>query len=291
MRNVLLTAPLLLAWAGLLFAQSSGTINGRVTGPAGAAVPGATVAVTNVDTGVNRNTFTNAEGLYSVPALDPGTYRVRIEKSGFAPTTRAMTVFVGSTSTLDLSMAIAGTTQEVDVTTDVPLVETTQSGLAGTLATKEVQELPMLNRNFTGLVTLVPGARQAPILDTTKATMGAGIAVGGNEGRNLGLNVDGAENRDLMLGGPAMDYTLEGIQEFKVLAHNFGAQYARSNGGVLEIATKSHFQSLELMAESPGLSQLLVPRRLNPTIQTNYSHPVNGDRPIRMNCTESFFPA
>ena len=179
MRNVLLTASLVLAWAELLFAQSGGTINGRVTDPAGAAVPGATVAVMNVDTGANRNTVTNAEGLYSFPALDPGTYRVRIEKSGFAPTTRAMTVFVGSTSTLDLSMAIAGTTQEVDVTTDEPLIETTQSGLAGTLATKEVQELPMLNRNFTGLVTLVPGARQAPILDTTKATMGAGIAVGG----------------------------------------------------------------------------------------------------------------
>src|SRR5258708_7689863 len=130
MRNVSLTAPLLLAWAGLLFAQSSGTINGRVTDPAEATVARATVS-------------------------------------------------------------------------------------------------------WTGLVTLVPGARQAPILDTTKATMGAGIAVGGNEGRNLGLNVDGAENRDLMLGGPAMDYTLEGIQEFKLLAHNFGAQYARSSGGVL----------------------------------------------------------
>lgn len=255
MRNVLLTASLVLAWAELLFGQSSGTINGRVTDPAGAAIPGATVAVMNVDTGANRNTVTNAEGLYSFPALDPGTYRVRIEKSGFAPTTRAMTVFVGSTSTLDLSMAIAGTTQEVDVTTDEPLVETTQSGLAGTLATKEVQELPMLNRNFTGLVTLVPGARQAPILDTTKATMGAGIAVGGNEGRNLGLNVDGAENRDLMLGGPAMDYTLEGIQEFKLLAHNFGAQYPRSSGGVLEIATKSGTNAIHGSAFAFGRNQ------------------------------------
>src|SRR5260370_31424309 len=101
MRNVSLTAPLLLAWAGLLFAQSSGTINGRVTDPAGAAVPRATGAVTNVDTGANRNTVTNAEGLYSVPALDPGPYPVRIQKTGFAPTTRTLTDFLRSPPTPD----------------------------------------------------------------------------------------------------------------------------------------------------------------------------------------------
>lgn len=171
MRNVWLIAMLLVASSGLLFAQSAGTINGRVTDPAGAVVPGVSVAVTNTDTGVVRNTVTTAEGLHSMPGLEPGSYQVKVEKSGFAPSTKSTTVFVGSTSTVNVALEVAGTAEKVEVTSEAPLIELTQSDVAGTVATTEVKELPMLNRNFTGLVTLVPGARQAPILDTSKANM------------------------------------------------------------------------------------------------------------------------
>jgi hypothetical protein len=148
-------------------------------------------------------------------------------------------VFVGTSSTANLSLNVASVTESVTVTGEAPLVNTTGSEVSGTLNTTEVQQLPVINRNFEGLATLVPGARPAPILDTSKANLGAGISIGGNEGRNLGLNVDGVANRDFMLGGAAMDYTLEGIQEFKVHAHDFGAEYGLSSGGVIEVATKS----------------------------------------------------
>ena len=97
----------------------------------------------------------------------------------------------------------------------------------------------MLNRSIMGLVTLTPAARPAPILNSTKLTFGGGISVGGAAGRNVMMNVDGSENRDAIVGGPMMNFTLEGIQEFKLLAHGFSAQYGRPNNAAVEVVTKS----------------------------------------------------
>ncbi len=238
--------------------QSTGTINGQVTDTSHAAIASAAVTATNTETGVARSATTTPEGLYSFSALRPGSYQLKVDKSGFASTTTTTTVIVGTASTVNVELQVAGVTQSVEVTSQAPLVDVTQSDVAGTLRTQEVSQLPMLNRNFTGMVTLVPGARQAPILDTSKANIGAAIAVGGSEGRNLGLNVDGAENRDMLLGGPAMDYTLESIQEFKLLAHDYGAQYARSSGGVLEIATKSGTNALHGSAFAYGRNDAMT---------------------------------
>ena len=227
-------------WGTPLIAQSAGAIVGRVNDSTGAAVPRASVSATNTGTGIARNAVTNGAGSYAFAELPPSTYDLRVQLSGFADAERkGLVLNTASTLTIDITLGLAGVIEVVQVTGDAPLVEKSRSEVSGSLRLAEVQNLPMLNRDFTGLVTLVPGARPAPVLDTTKANMGAGIAVSGNEGRNLGLNVDGAENRDNLLGGPALAYTLESIQEFKLLAHQFGAQYSRSSGGVVELTTKS----------------------------------------------------
>lgn len=225
---------------GLAVAQSTSTFNGRVVDPAGAVVPGATVTAVNVSTGVSRSTTTNGDGLYSITALEPGAYDIKVEQSGFAPLIRkGVTLVTSTTLTLDFSLAVAGTTQEISVTGEAPLVETTQSEVAGSLQQSEVQSLPMLNRNFSGLVELVPGARPAPILNTTKAALGPAISVGGGAGQNVHVNVDGVDNEDNMIGGPLQNYSLEGIQEFKLLAHDYGVEYGRTNGSTLQLVTKS----------------------------------------------------
>src|SRR5579872_6716315 len=155
------------------FGQSTSTINGRVVDSGGGVVPEATVTATNQGTGVSRATTSNADGVFTIPALDPGVYDVKVEKSGFAPSTKkGITVVTSTTLTVDFSLGVAGTTQEISVTGEAALVETTQSEVSGSLQQSEVQSLPMLNRNFTGLVELVPGARPAPILNTTKAALG-----------------------------------------------------------------------------------------------------------------------
>ena len=227
-------------FAGSVFAQARGTISGRLTDPAGAVVPGASVTVTNTGTSVSRNTSTNAEGLFNVPALDPGVYDLRVEKSGFSPATKVgVNLLSDTTLTLDFALSVAGSTQQVEVAGDSPLVEITQSAVSGSLQTSEVQNLPILNRNWTGLVTLIPGARPAPAHNTTKQALGNSLSFGGGSGRNVEVNVDGIDNRDDIIGGPMMNFTLEGIQEFKVLSHEFSAQYGRTDGAVVEVVSKS----------------------------------------------------
>ena len=248
MRSLKLVAILFcaLATSELALAQSTSTFNGRVVDPAGAVVPGATVTAANVSTAGARSTTTNGDGLYSITALEPGTYDVKVEQSGFAPSIKkGVTLVTSTTLTLDFSLAVAGTTQEISVSGEAALVETTQSEVAGSLQQSEVQSLPMLNRNFTGLVELVPGARPAPILNTTKAALGpAAISVGGGAGQNVHVNVDGVDNEDNMIGGPLQNYSLEGIQEFKLLAHDYGVEYGRTNGSTLQLVTKSGTNNL-----------------------------------------------
>src|SRR5262249_35714990 len=119
------------------------------------------------------------------------------------------------------------------------LVNTTESGTTGELRLQEVQNLPMINRNFQGLIQILPGARPAPIVNSTRTAFGNGIGVAGGSGRNVTVLMDGADNRDEMVGGPSQNFTIEGIQEFKALTNQFGAQYGGTNGAVIQVTTKS----------------------------------------------------
>lgn len=240
MKKVVLFTALMLSASYVLLAQATGSLNGRVLDQGGAVIPGASITATNESTGVSRNTVSNADGLYSFPALQPGSYDLKVETSGFAPSERkGVTLVTGSAVTVDFSMGVAATTQQVEVTGEVPLVETTKSEVSSSLRLEEVQNLPMLNRNFTGLVQLVPGARPAPVVDTSKTTMGNGMSFSGGGGRNVNVVVDGADNRDDIIGGPVQNYTIEGIQEFKVDTHRFSAEYGGAVGAIVLVATKS----------------------------------------------------
>ncbi|OFW40449.1 MAG: hypothetical protein A3J28_16865 [Acidobacteria bacterium RIFCSPLOWO2_12_FULL_60_22] len=259
MRNLRNAALLLLALSGPVFAQSRGTINGRVTDGTGAVVPRAAVTVTNTNTAVARNTVTNPEGLFSVAALPPGAYDVKVEMAGFAPSARqGVTLVTDTTLTLDFALGVAGTTEIVEVTGEAPLVETTQSGMSGALRTSEVESLPILNRNFMGLVTLVPGARPTTQANSNKIAFGGGIGFGGGTGRNVQLEVDGLAARDDVVGGTMFNLTLEGIREFKVLPHEFGAQYGRTNGGVVVVATRAGTNQLHGSAFAYGRNDAMT---------------------------------
>ena len=224
----------------VLLAQSSGTFNGRIVDQAGAVVPEATVTARNTGTGVTRTTTTNSDGLYTLPALEPGAYDLKVEKTGFAAAEKKeVTLVTSATLTLDFSLAVAGTTQQVEVTGEVPLVETSRSDVSDSLRLSEVQNLPIINRNFTGLVQLVPGARPAPVVNTSKTTMGNGMSFSGGGGRNVNVVVDGADDRDDIIGGPVQNITIEGIQEFNVITHRFSAEYGGATAAVVLVTTKS----------------------------------------------------
>ena len=239
MRSYLSYLLVLFGLGATALAQSTGTVNGRIVDQAGLALPGVTVTVTNTATQAVRTTVSNAEGLYSLPALQPGPYNVTADLAGFGPQRRAVTLVTGTTVTMDFTMGVAALEESITVTGAAPLVETTRSEVSSTLQLAEVQNLPMLNRNFTGLVQLVPGARPAPVVDTSKTTMGNGMSFSGAGGRNVNVVVDGADNRDDIIGGPVQNFTIEGIQEFKVITHRFTAEHGGAVGAIVQVATKS----------------------------------------------------
>jgi hypothetical protein len=245
MKLLSITGLLVLVLATGAYAQSTGSITGHVTDESGAAMPGATVTVTNTGTGVARETVTNTVGLYSVQALQPGSYDVKVALSGFAARERkGVQVATGADASVDVTLGLAAVNESVTVTGEAPLVDTSQSTPAAQLQVEQVQNLPLINRNFQGLIQLLPGARPSVPVNSTRNAFGYGISVAGGTGRNVGIVLDGAENRDQMVGGPAQNYTVEGIQEFRVMTYQFGAQYGRTNGAIVQVTTKSGTNTL-----------------------------------------------
>src|SRR4030081_1833819 len=160
-KRVGLAIVLCLATGGSAFAQATASISGRVVDQAGAVLPGATVTVTNTATGAARDPLSNGEGVYSIPALNPGTYNVRAELAGFARQVREQVeVLTGANMSVELKLGIAALEESVTVNAQSPLVESTQSIVASSIRQAEVAQLPMINRSMTALITLLPGARE-----------------------------------------------------------------------------------------------------------------------------------
>jgi hypothetical protein len=221
------------------FAQATATINGRIVDQADAVLPGVTITATNVNTGIARVTVTNDEGAYSVPALEPGLYTISASVSGFATLTRQnVSLPVTATITIDLKLGLANVTENVTVAGASPLIEVSQSKVSATIRTQEVASLPMLTRRLTTLVSLLPGAKEVGQLHPIKAAMGS-MSIGGSTGRNIVPVVDGGDNRDNLVGGPMMSFTMEGLEEFRVASHEISAADGRTSGASIQILTKS----------------------------------------------------
>src|SRR5262249_4099331 len=190
------TTAVMLLTNGLLFAQATATLTGRVVDEVDAVLPGVIVTVTNTATGALRTTLTNEAGLYSVPALDPGTYSVRVELSGFAPAERReINLLTGSTATVDLRLSIGAIQETLTVAGRAPIVDTTKAVLSGSIRAQEVVQLPMLNRSLGTLMTLLPGVREGQAPSATRTTANY-VSIGGDGGRSSVMVVDGLDNKE-----------------------------------------------------------------------------------------------
>src|SRR5258708_38226021 len=239
LKRVGLAVLLCVAASGSVFAQATASISGRVVDQAGAVLPGATITVTNTATGAARDTITNGEGLYSIPALNPGIYNVRAELAGFAPQARErVEVLTGGNMSVELTLGIAAVAETITVSGQSPLVESTQSVISSSIRQAEVAQLPMINRSMTALITLLPGAREVPATVSAKRQSLSWVSVGGGGGQNVVMVVDGVDNKEDHCGGASLSYSLEGVQEFKVLKTGAQAEYGRGTAAVL-VATKS----------------------------------------------------
>jgi outer membrane receptor protein involved in Fe transport len=218
---------------------NTGRINGTVMDNSGAVVTSATVTATNPDTGVSQPTKTNNAGEYNFPVLPPASYNVRVEAAGFGTQQqRNVVLAVGQVLTLNFTLKPGSASEVIEVTGEAPLVETGRSDISGNVTPVEVRDLPVRDRNFASLMSLVPGVRPAPNFDPTKSRSGT-VTANGSDGRSFDYNVDGGDDKDNVIGGIVQNYTLEGIQEFNVITDRYTAESGRAVGGIVNVITKS----------------------------------------------------
>jgi len=234
-----IVAALLLVTTAPAFGQATSTFNGRVLDQGDAVLPGVTVTATNVSTGVARETVTNAEGSYYMPGLEPGVYTVKTDLTGFSPSVRQnVNLAINATLTIDFKLALAGLNETLTVTGEAPMIEVTQSKVANTIQTTELQNLPMLTRTISGMLELLPGAAPVGELHRSKQNVGT-VSYGGSSGGNVTPTVDGADNRDNHYSGPLMSFTTESLEQFQLASSQFTAADGRTGGAAVSLVTKS----------------------------------------------------
>ncbi len=211
-----------------------------MTDPTGAVLPSAFVTTTNKGTGATRTVTSDNNGYYRIAGLAPGIYTVKIESKGFtAQVTEGVTLNVGTTITLNASLKPAGTTETVVINAgDAALIETTRTELGGVVNNREIENLPLNGRSLAGLAILIPGARPTQSFDPTK-NRSSSFSINGGGGRNINTTVDGGDNKDNTVGGIVMNFSLEGVQEYKLETQRFSAASGRSEGSSLNVITKS----------------------------------------------------
>ena len=242
MRRVILAMIVLCslgATAPVLAQQTTGTITGRVVDGQGSAVPGVSVTARSPQTGFVRTEVSDGEGLYRLAALPVGAYDIRAELSGFSTYERkAVIVNISQTTDLDISLTIGGVAEIVSVTAESPMMKTTDSSVGGVVDVSKIESLPLNGRQFANLAATIPGVGMGFHSDPTKSAQFSPQIAGGN-GRNVNYQIDGGDNNDDTVGGQLQAYPLEAIQEFNFITQRYKAEYGRSNGGVMNIVTKS----------------------------------------------------
>ena len=240
--RALLAIMLVGALAGTAMAQeTTGTIQGVVADQSGAVLPGVTVSVKHVETGQTQDVVTNAEGRYSVRFLRPGTYDITFSLSGFQPAmVRGVRVSVNDRLDVNGTLKVGGLTDTVEVVAGTTLVQHTPQ-VQTLMGSTQVEELPLNNRNFIQLATLVPGVTSnLPDEVGIGLTNVVSVSMAGNRRNAVNWLVDGASNVDVgsnvtLLATP----TLESIEEFKIITTGYNAEWPRSGGGIVNIVTKS----------------------------------------------------
>ena len=219
--------------------QTTGTITGRITDPQRAAVPGVTVTATNTATGFTRTVVTDTEGTYRLAALPVGLYDMTAELTGFQTIERKeLIVNVAQTIDVDLQLQVGAVAESITVTGESPLIETSNSAVGAVVDVRRIESLPLNGRQFANLAATVPGVTLGFHSDPTKSTQYA-PQIGGGNGRNINYQIDGGDNNDDTVGGLLQLFPLEAIQEFNLVTSRYKAEYGRSNGGVMNIVTKS----------------------------------------------------
>ena len=232
---------ILISVAACAQSGNQASLEGTVIDSSGAVVPNASVQLTNQGTGATLTANTDSSGYFRFPVIPVGLYDLTVNQPGFAPySNRNIDVAVGAKVNLKIALAIAGKAEAVNVTAELPVVETTRTQVSSTVDDRAVRDLPTNGRNFMDFVLLTPAV--------VKDVRGGDISFAGQRGTLNSLTIDGTDNNNTFFGqtlgrtgsGRApYQFSEDAVQEFQVNTNGYSAELGRAGGAVTNVVTKS----------------------------------------------------
>jgi Carboxypeptidase regulatory-like domain len=238
----------LLACPAAGWAQVAAAISGKVEDASGAAVSGATVTVKDMETGATRVVTTDSTGNYRVLSLPVGLYELSVEKSGFETAEwTGIKLYVGQEKVENLRLAVSGAIQEITVSENAPVVNTTTSSVSGLVGEEEIKNLPLNGRGFDSLITLNPGTINYSGMRSPNTTTSNGNAFavdgqkpGDNETLLNGVEYTGASQMAVTPGGVSGHLLgIDAVREFNLQTGTYGAEYGKHSGAQVSVVTQS----------------------------------------------------
>lgn len=245
--SALLVPALLFLFTSTAFSQAfEGQITGKVTDPSGAVIPSAPVTATNLATKTDYATATNKEGIYRFPSLPPSQYRIRCSFTGFKKFEQGPIVIqVAQVFELNIGLVPGQISEQVTVSTTPPPLETESSTLGQVVTTRSIEGLPLNVRDPLALVALTPGV----VLGSTFGNGGGNdvgrnffksdFNVGGGRSGSQEILIDGIPDTTPDINRGVIDPPVDSVQEFKVQAQSYDAQFGRTSGGIVNVVTKA----------------------------------------------------
>jgi carboxypeptidase family protein len=239
---IMLVAALLATSSAL--AQSTATVQGTVTDSKGAVLPNATVVVRNRNTSAERTAQTDSEGNYQVAALPVGVYQIEVRVQGFkTQVADSVTLEVAKTAVQNFQMEVGALSEQVLVSSDVPVIETATTSVGTVINQRTVQEVPLNGRHFVDLGLLIPGSVTPPQNGFLTAPLrGQGsfaINTAGNREDTVNFMINGINLNDMVQNQITFQPSINTVQEFKADNSTFSAEYGRNSGAIVNIATRS----------------------------------------------------
>ena len=217
-------------------AQGGASISGKISDAQGGVLPGVTLTLRNVDSGVVREGVSEVDGNYRFGALPPGVYDLKAEMPAFAPVEfKGQSLTIGLEVRQDISMALQGVEEAITVSARSPVVETSRSEVAQVVTQQQIDSLPVNTRQTLTLALLVPGTSTD---ESRPRRVSVSVGAGGDV-KSSSFIVDGVSNQQTTSGDPRQDFPQGAIREFKVNVSQAKAEFGGTTGGVVTLVTKS----------------------------------------------------
>src|SRR5262245_43061908 len=216
------------------FSQGTvGIVQGHVMDESGGGLAGASVEARQTVTGISRTVTTDADGYYRISELRVGPYEITVSLAGFSTQVRSgVNLVIGQEANIDFTMQVAAVAESITVEEDAPVVEPTKTTIGTAITNKQIDDLPLPDRNFISLASLAPGI-------TFSRTEATSISGSGSSGASNTFLIDGFSNDLDAVGDTRGDFSPDAIAEYQVMSSQYQAEYGQASGAVVNVLTRS----------------------------------------------------